>query len=104
MVHQNNSKNQNDIRTKLVIDIIPTFAIRKMMDEVGWGGFMSAVAWLGSGDSAAERSQSLVLQAYGSLLHWLEGGRSVVVLRGLSGLAVWLGLILANLLTYLVVL
>ena len=46
-------KNQNDIRTKHVIDIIPTFALRKMLGGVGWGEFMSAAARLGSGDSAA---------------------------------------------------
>ena len=43
----------------------------------------------------------LVLQAYGSLLDWLKGGHSVVVLQGLGGVVVWLGLISVNLLTYL---
>ena len=34
MVHRNNSKNLNDIRTGLVIDII-------VLGGVGWVGFMS---------------------------------------------------------------
>ena len=65
---------------------------------------MSAAALLRSGDSAAGGSWSLVLQAYRSLLDWLEGGRSVVVLGGLGGVALWLGLILVNFMTYLVLL
>ena len=48
MVHLNNSKNLNDIRTRLVIDII-------VLGGVGWVGFMSY-------DSAAGGSQMLVLQ------------------------------------------
>ena len=62
---------------------------------------MSAAVRLGSGDSAAGGggSRLLVLQVYGSLLDWLEGGHSVVVLRGLGGVAVWLGLIPVNLST-----
>ena len=78
-----------------------------MTGEVGWGGFMSAASRLGSGDSAAGggggvKSRSLVLQGYGSLLDWLEGGRSVVVLRGLGGVA-WTYLSeFANLFSYVV--
>ena len=45
----------------------------------------------------------LVLQAC-RLLDWHEGGRSVVLLRCMGGVVVWLGLISVNLLTNLVVL
>ena len=45
-MHRNNSKNSNDVRTRLVSDII-------VLGGVGWDEFMSAAAWFGSGDSAA---------------------------------------------------
>ena len=70
MVHQNNSKNLSDIKTKFVVDIIPTFALRKIMGGVGWGEFISAATRLGSGVSIAGRLGLLVLQNFRSLLDW----------------------------------
>ena len=94
-MHRNNSKNQDDIRTRLVIDNI-------VLGGVGWVGFMSMLA--GSDRVIAQMGVADV--SFASLGACWTGMRRPLGcgVAQMGDVAVWLGLVSVNLLTNLVVL
>ena len=60
-----------DIRTKLVIDIISTFALRKMLARFGWGEFVSLLP-----------SSDRVIVQLGSFLFVLQAWEFAGLVRG----------------------